>query len=102
MAREPSPLWRRVFDGVESRVGGPLTSLTSSTDFQVATMSAKKVRRSVVRPVRAVASFGLHVAGVPTNFEVRQLRRELHEVQREVSALRRGRAQAERDVQDRS
>lgn len=99
MPAEPSPLWRRVFDDVERRVGQPLTSLTSSADFQAATMKVGRARRTIVKPVQALASFGLHLAGLPSNSEVRELRRELNEVQRELSALQRGRAQAERDLQ---
>ena len=91
-----SPMWRKVFDGVERRVGGPLASLTSSADFRAAAIQVQNVRRMVVRPVQSVASFGLHLAGLPSNAEVRKLRRELHDVQRELSAIRREKLQLER------
>lgn len=94
-----SPLWRRAFDGVERRVGQPLASATSSSDFQSAVVKVQRLRRTAVKPVHAVAGMALHLVGLPSNTEVRHLRRELNEVQREVSALRRDRAQAERDGQ---
>lgn len=93
------PLWRRVFDDVETRVGGPLAAATSSSDFQAATLKLRHVRRAIVRPVQSVANFGLHLAGLPSNSEVKRLRRELNEVQRELLAIRRGEAKAARDQQ---
>ncbi|KQT93513.1 hypothetical protein ASG49_00380 [Marmoricola sp. Leaf446] len=96
MPREHPPLWRRVFDDVERRVGEPLAHLTSSTEFQSATVKVGRLKRAVARPVHAVAGLGFHLVGVPTNAEVRRLRSELHAVQRELSAMRRSRAEAER------
>lgn len=102
MGKEPSPLWRRVFDEVEHRVGEPLASLTSSTEFQSGTLKAGRLVRAVVKPVQAVAGYGLHLLGMPTNSEVRELRQGLHAVEREISAMRRSRAQAARDQRGRS
>lgn len=93
---EDSPLWRRVFDDVEHRVGGPLASVTSSADFRAATIRIRDARRMVVKPVQAVASFGLHMVGLPSHSEVRRLRGELHEVQRELLAMRREKLELER------
>ncbi len=100
MAASKSPLWKRVFDDVERRVGGPLASVTSSTEFQSTAMKVRRVRRAVVSPVQAVAGFGLHLVGLPSNSEVRDLRRELHDVQREMLAIRREEAQTERDAEE--
>lgn len=96
MSPTDTPLWRRAFDGVERRVGKPLTSATSSTDFQATVVKLGRLRNTVVKPVHSVADRGLHLIGLPSNTEVRELRRELQEVQREMSALRRERAQAQR------
>ena len=98
--RADSPLWRRVFDDVERRVGGPLSSVTSSADFQAAALRVRGARRAVVKPVQAVASFGLHLVGLPSNSEVSQLRRELHLVQRELSAVRREQLEPQRRPPD--
>jgi hypothetical protein len=99
VAATDSPLWRRAFNDVERRVGRPLASATSSPEFQSATLKLRRARRAVAKPVHSVAGFGLHLAGLPSNSEVRELRRELSEVQREISAMRRGQVQAERDQQ---
>lgn len=100
MAGPESPLWKRVFDDVERRVGGPLAAATSSTEFQSAAMKLRKARSAVVAPIRSVAGFGLHAVGLPSHQEVRQLRRELNEVQREMLAIRREEVQAERDAEE--
>src|SRR5918995_394272 len=89
MSPTDTPLWRRAFDDVERRVGAPLASATSSSDFQAAVLRLGRLRKAVVRPVHAVADRGLHLIGLPSNSEVRDLRSALHAVQREVSALRR-------------
>ena len=88
-----SPLWRRAFDDVERRVGGPLAAVTGSAEFRSAAIRLRETKNVVARPVQAVASFGLHLAGLPSNREVRELRRELHEVQRELSAIQREKLQ---------
>lgn len=99
MTSTDTPLWRRAFDGVERRVGQPLASATSSSDFQSAVLKVRRLRQAAAKPVHSVAGFGLHLVGLPSHSEVRELRRELNEVQREMSALRRNRARAERDGQ---
>lgn len=99
MAPRDSPLWRRAFDDVERRVGQPLASATSSSEFQAAVLRARRLRKAAAKPVHSVAGMALHLVGLPSNTEVRHLRRELNEVQREMSALRRDRAQAEREDQ---
>ncbi len=92
-----SPLWRRAFDDVERRVGKPLASVTSSTEFH---STAQRIRRAgglVTRPVQSVAGFGLHLVGLPSPSEVRELRTQLAEVQRELSAIRREQVQTKRE-----
>lgn len=96
MTHADTPLWRRAFDGVERRVGKPLASTTSSADFQSTVLRLGRLRKSIVKPVHAVADRGLHLIGLPSNSEVRELRRELNEVQREMSALRRQELHAKR------
>jgi hypothetical protein len=91
-----SPAWRRAFDGVERLVGGPLESATNSPDVQGALVTAGQVRRAVTSPVSRIASWGLHVAGLPSHADVLALRRQLNEVQREVATLHRELANAER------
>jgi hypothetical protein len=96
LAREPSPLWRRAFDVVERRVSPRIAAATSSPDFQVATQLLRRATRVVTAPVGGLTAKALHVVGLPTHGDVRQLTRQLGEVQREVLALRRSQQSGER------
>jgi hypothetical protein len=89
VAATESPAWRRAFDGLERRISPPLASATSSTELQVATQLLRRAKGAVLRPVDGVVSWGLHLAGLPSYADVRSLKRQLTEVQREVLALRR-------------
>ncbi len=89
MAPTDSPAWRRAFDSVERRVGPPLASATSSSDLQIATKMVRGAARVVTRPMGGVVSWGLHLAGLPSYGDVRELKGQLGEVQRELLALRR-------------
>lgn len=97
MAKD-SPLWRKAFDGVERRIGGPLESATSSADFQVLSLKVGRVKKAVVAPVEAVVGFGLHLVGIPSNAEVRDLRKELAQVQRDMLAMRREQAETDAEI----
>lgn len=99
MAAE-SPLWRKAFDGVERRIGAPLENATSSADFQVLSLKVGRVKEAVIAPVEAVVGFGLRLVGIPSHAEVRVLRRDLIEVQRELLAMRREQAVTERKSKD--
>jgi hypothetical protein len=89
VATAKPPAWRRAFDGVERRVSPRLAATTSSPDFQVLAQTLRRATRLVSAPVGSVTTWGLHVAGLPTHDDVRQLRRQLGEVQRDMLALRR-------------
>jgi hypothetical protein len=84
-----SPAWRRAFDSVERRVSRPLGSTTSSTNFQVAARRFHSAARAVTRPIEGVTTWALHLAGLPTQAEIRDLKRQLGQVQREMIAFRR-------------
>ena len=91
-----SPAWRSLRR--RRAAGGPAArSLTSSSDFQVAVQRLQTRERVVTAPVDGLASWGLHVAGLPSHADVRRLRRQLAEVQRELLALRRELAERERE-----
>ena len=96
-----SPAWRRAFDGVEKRIAPPLTAVTSSPDLQVVIQKLSAARRTVGAPVGDAASWGLHLVGLPSRQDVRDLRRQLGDVQRDLLSLRRDLASdAEQDVQE--
>ncbi|BDH56535.1 hypothetical protein [Tsukamurella sp. PLM1] len=92
---EESPLWRKAFDGVERRIGEPLGNATSSADFQVLSLKVGRVKSAVLAPVEAVVGFGLHLVGIPSHSEVRDLRKDLTDVQRDLLALRREQVETE-------
>jgi hypothetical protein len=96
MSPRASPGWRKAFDGVERLLGEPLESATNSPDVQSALVTAGQLRRAVTSPVGRLASWGLHLVGLPSHADVLALRRQLNEVQREVSSLHRELASAER------
>ena len=97
MAREASTLWRRAFDGVERRVSPRIAAATSSPDFQVATQLLRRAAGVVTAPVSGLTAKALHVVGLPTHGDMRQLTRQLGEVQREVLALRRSQQSGEHE-----
>lgn len=97
MAAGNRPLWRRVFDDVERKVGRPLTSVTSSTELHSAAVQIRRVGDAVSKPVQGIAGVGLHLIGLPSPAEVKKLRREVGEVQREILAMRRAQALNERE-----
>ena len=96
MSPRTSPAWRKAFDGVERLLGEPLESATNSPDVQSALVTAGQLRRAVTSPVGRVASWGIHLVGLPSHRDVLALRRQLNEVQREVATLHRELATAER------
>ena len=96
-----SPAWRRAFDGVEKRIAPPLTAVTSSPDLQVVMQKLGAAKRAVTAPVGGVASWGLHLVGLSTRQDVRELRRQLGDVERDLLSLRRDLAgEPEQDDQE--
>ena len=89
VAATESPAWRRAFDGVERRVTPSVRAATSSPDFQVAAQRLGRAKGAVTAPVGGLVSWGLHLVGMPSRADVRQLERQLGDVQREMVALRR-------------
>jgi hypothetical protein len=91
-----SPAWRKAFDGIERRIGRPLEAATNSPDLQNLIISLNRVRRTVSGPAEHVASWGLHRVGLPSRADVQAMSRQLNELQRDISALHRQLASAER------
>jgi hypothetical protein len=73
-----------------------LESATNSPDVQVAIVTAGRLRRTVTSPVDRLASWGLHLVGLPSHADVLALGRQLNELHREISTLHRELANAER------
>ena len=100
MTSTDPPAWRRAFDGVERRVSPRLSATTSSPDFQVLAQTLRHATRLVSGPVGSATAWGLHLVGLPTHGDVRQLRRQLGEVQRDMLSLRRSLESGESDGPD--
>ena len=88
VARADSPAWRRGFDEVERRLGAPLGSATNSADFQVALQQVQRANRLIAAGVNGIVSWGLHLGGLPAPSDIRDIQRQLREVQRELLSLR--------------
>lgn len=84
-----SPAWRRAFNSVERRVAPPLEAVTASPDVHVTLDKLRGARRAVARPVDRAVSWGLHIAGLPSHADLRRLRNQVVELQREILSLRR-------------
>jgi hypothetical protein len=69
---------------------------TNSTDFQRAAVAVRSLQRTVLGPVDRLVSWGLHQAGLPSHADMRAMRRQIGDLQRDLSALRRELANAER------
>ena len=100
MARSDSPAWRRAFDGLEKRVAPPLTAATSSPDLQLVVQKLGEAKRAVGGPVAGVTSWGLHLVGLSSLRDVRELRRQLSEVERQLLSVRRALATESQDSQE--
>ena len=101
MPAAEKPAWRKLFDGVEKRITPPLTSVTSSSDVHLVMQKLGAAKRTVSAPLGGAASRGLHLVGLPSRGDVRDLRRQLSEVERDLLSLRRELAsRSEPDEQD--
>jgi hypothetical protein len=96
-----SPTWRKLFDGVEKRISPPLTVVTSSSDLHLVMQRLAAAKRAVTAPAGSAASWGLHLVGLPSLQDVRDLKRQLGEVERDLLALQRDLAnESDTDDQD--
>ena len=89
MTKEPSFPGRGILDRVERMVGVPLAAVTNSPQFAVALVLIQRADRAVRRPIGTLTARGLHLMNAPSHDDVRDLKRELAEVHREIASLRR-------------
>ena len=100
MPPSESPTWRKVFDGVEKRIAPPLTAVTSSPDVHMVVQKLHAAKGAISAPIGHATSWGLHLVGLPSRHDVRNLTKQLGEVQRDLLSLRRDLADDDRDVQE--
>ncbi len=86
---EPSFPGRGIFDRAERMVGVPLAAVTNSPQFSVAMVLIQRADRAVRRPIDTLTARGLHLWNAPSHDDVRELKRELAQVHRELASLRR-------------
>ena len=92
MAKEPSePSFpgRGILDRAERMVGVPLAAVTNSPQFAVALVLIQRADRAIRRPIDTLTARGLHLMNAPSHDDVRDLKRELAEVHRELASLKR-------------
>ena len=75
--------------------------MTSSSDVHLVMQKLGAAKRTVTAPLGDAASWGLHLVGLPSRKDFRDLRRELSDVERDLLSLRRDLASdPEPDEQD--
>ena len=70
-------------------VGVPLAAVTNSPQFAVALVLIQRADRAIRRPIDTLTARGLHLMNAPSHDDVRDLKRELAEVHRELASLKR-------------
>lgn len=83
---QKSPL-RQAYDTAERLVAPPLSAIASSTDTYTALAAVGKVRRFLGRRVEGVTGRAWHVVGLPSRGDVRRLRTQIGQLDREVRRL---------------
>jgi hypothetical protein len=89
MSHRDTPGWRRAFDTVERRIGGPIESAMNAPDLYSILAIARRTQRVVATRVDQLTSCALHQIGVPSARDIRRLRGQVSALQQELGALRR-------------
>jgi hypothetical protein len=80
--------WRRAFDAAEGAVAPRLEKLVHESGFAIAVVLVQRSRRTVGRTVEARTQQAWHLLNLPAGTDVRRLRRQLGDLDREVRLLR--------------
>ena len=83
------PVWRHVYDRMATEVGPRLTQATASDQFAGATSVLIAVRRAALRDLQRNSRRWLHMMNLPAGSDVRVLRKEIGELERQVRDLSR-------------
>jgi hypothetical protein len=92
--------WRRVFDRAERTVRPPLERAANSPEFYSLLVTAQRLHRAVSSRTDQLASWALHLAGLPSGLDIKDLGRQIGGLQQEVGALRRELAEREQSTED--
>ena len=89
------PLWRQAFDQVEGPVGSALADVARSGTFAGALGLATRTRAGLRREMERRTRRLWHLANLPAGSDVKQLRRQVAALDRELRQVRRALEQAE-------
>jgi polyhydroxyalkanoate synthesis regulator phasin len=81
------PLWRQVFDAVDTRVSGPVEAGAHSDLFSDLVTLQIKLGRRVQREVEKRTRRVLHAVNLPTATDVRRLSEQVASLQRQLRDL---------------
>jgi hypothetical protein len=83
----PRPLWRHLFDLAERTVGAPLEASFESSEFMALVSTMTSIQRSTNNLFEAATTAQLHVLGLPSLTDVRDISRSLARLERRVRDL---------------
>ncbi|MGB5758089.1 MAG: poly(R)-hydroxyalkanoic acid synthase subunit PhaE [Acidimicrobiales bacterium] len=84
-----APRWRQLFDTWEKAVAPGLEELTASAEFRDVTATMTRWNAAARRQSEAASRQWLHAFNLPAATDIRRLRRQIAELEREVGVLRR-------------
>lgn len=84
-----APRWRQLFDSWERAVAPALEELTASSEFRQFVAASTKRNAAARRLLENGSRRWLHAANIPAATDIRKLRRQIRELEKEVAALRR-------------
>lgn len=84
-----SPAWRQMFDSWEKAVSPGLQDLTASSGFRDVVAMSAKVNASVSGEVERASRRWLHLWNIPAASDIRNLRRQISSLEREVRSVKR-------------
>ncbi len=84
-----APRWRQLFDTWEKAVAPGLEELTASTEFRDVTATMARWNAAARKQSEAASRQWLHAFNLPAATDMRRLRRQITDLEREVGVLRR-------------
>ena len=84
-----APRWRQLFDTWEKAVAPGLEELTASSEFRDVTATMARWNAAARKRSEAASRQWLHALNLPAATDIRRLRRQVAELEREVGVLRR-------------
>ncbi len=83
------PLWRQMFDAWEKEAGPALAHFATTSEFRDMVRVYSRVSRQLADDFEQVSTAWLHMLNLPAASDVRKIRRQLGNMDREIRNLRR-------------